>query len=728
MKFGNMKSTAAPTAAMTTSENDAPDQLEDDRIILTDSDADQNRKQLFAAIDRLAQLHDRNVSPALIEEAYRVGETDSGLRQATRAIESAGFSVGVGPIRLSSLDATLLPAIVFTNSGPVVLEAKRRGKWRVWDPRLGETASLVTEADLMRSYRGDALLMRPSEEAEGIEAEGHWFWSALARNRWSYVQVALAAAVANVLGLTTSIFIMVVYDRILPNEATESLVALTIGVAIALVFDFLIKMLRAGFIDRAGHRADLQIGRTIFERILAVRLAERKGSTGAIASNLREFETLRDFFTSASLVAIVDLPFIFLFIWVIHVIGGPLALVPLLAVPIVFAVGLAVQPFLTRSAKASFEDGQSKQSVLIEALTGLETIKAARAEAQMKSRWDRALDAQARHGVSARAVSQLALNATTFTQQSAQILIVFYGVFLIADGVVSMGALIAAVILTGRALTPLAQLAQTLVRTTQARTAYRSIDELMRSASERPAGQRFMARKRLKGEVSFRDVVFSYPDATQPALDSASFDIAAGERVAILGPIGSGKSTIARLLLGLYQPDRGSVSIDGTDIRQIDPGDVRRNCGTLLQDVWLFSGSLRENITIGQPQANDAEVLDAGELAGVSDFAMKHAHGYDLTVAERGEGLSGGQRQAIGLARALLGSPPILLLDEPTSAMDVASEAALIARLKPAIRGKTVLMVTHRKSLLELVDRVIVVQSGKVVADGPKATVLGGPA
>jgi ATP-binding cassette subfamily C protein LapB len=514
---------------------------------------------------------------------------------------------------------------------------------------------------------------------------------------------------------------MVVYDRVLPNEAVESLLALTIGVGLALVFDFVIKTLRAGFVDRAGQRADKVMGRQIFDQLLDLQMRARKGSTGALANTLREFESLRDFFTSATLVAVVDLPFILIFIFVIFLIGGPLALVPAIAVPLVLLVGIAVQPVLARLAEQSFADGQSKQSVLVETVSGLETIKAVGAAGQMRARWEDAIERQADHGVKSRAVSQFALNATAFTQQAAQVMIVFYGVFLIMQGTVSMGALIASVILTGRTLAPLAQIAQTLTRLNQARTSYRSLNALMQAESERPEGRRWLSRPKLDGRITFDNLHFAYPEAAVDTLKGVTLTIEPGERVAILGRIGCGKSTLARMILGLYPPKQGAVLVDGTDIRQIDPGDLRRNIGAVLQDVWLFSGTVRDNIAIGAVRPRDAEVLEAARIAGVDDFVSKHPAGYDMMLSERGEGLSGGQRQAIALARALIGKPPILLLDEPTSAMDVQNEAAVIARLKESMAGRTLVVITHRTSLLALVDRVIVLEGGKVVVDGPKS-------
>ena len=706
--------------------------MTDDRVVRLDRGENADRSTpLESCLMHAAGLLGRPITLAALEATQTGIGARFTMREALAAAQRAGLQAGFGRVALDKIDTALMPAIlVLSGDRAVVLEARTpKGKLVIFDPALGEGVGEVDPKALAESYSGFALLLRAEYRDApemGGPRKGHWFWSTLAQNRWSYTQVLLAAMVANFLSLSTSIFIMVVYDRVLPNEAIESLLALTFGVAIALLFDFLIKTLRAGFVDRAGQRADKAMGRQIFDQLLDMQMRARKGSTGALANTLREFESLRDFFTSATLVAVVDLPFILLFIGVIYLIGGPLALVPAIAVPVVLIVGIAVQPILARLAERSFADGQSKQSVLVETVSGLETIKAVGAARQMRGRWEDAIERQADHSVKARAVSQFALNATAFTQQLAQVMIVFYGVFLIMDGSVTMGALIAAVILTGRTLAPLAQLAQTLTRLNQARTSYRSLDALMKADSERPEGRRWLSRPKLDGRIAFDNVHFSYPDAMVDTLKGVSFTIEPGEKVAILGRIGCGKSTIARMIIGLYEPKQGSVLIDGTDIRQIDPGDLRRNVGSVLQDVWLFSGTVRDNIAIGAVRPRDDDVLAASRIAGVHDFVSKHPAGYDLPLAERGEGLSGGQRQSITLARALIGRPPILLFDEPTSAMDVQNEAEVIKRLKEECADRTVVVITHRTSLLELVDRVIVIENGKVAADGPKSLLTRG--
>ncbi len=637
----------------------------------------------------------------------------------------------LGEHPLATLGNSLLPAVALLKNGRAVVLIERidDDRFALFDPALGKQPVETHVSALEEAYIGHLIAVRARYRPVSLNSEptiqgGHWFWSALSSNRWVYTQVVIAAALTNFLGLATSLFIMVVYDRVLPNEAVESLVALTIGVSIALLFDFAVKTLRQLFIERAGQEADLRMGRRIFDHVLNLQMSAKRGSTGGFANTLREFETLRDFFASASLVAIVDLPFILLFIGVIYLIGGPLALIPMIAVPLVLLIGIAVQPFLKRLSGQAFEESRSKQGVLIEAVAGLETIKASGAAPMIRKRWEESVHQQSTVGRQGRAIQQFALNATAFAQQAAQVSIVVYGVFLVGAGTISMGAMIACVILTGRALAPLAQLAQTMTRINQARTSYRALDQLMNMPSERPAGRHYLSRPTLEGKLRLQDVSFRYPEQITAALANINLTIEPGEKVALLGRVGSGKSTLARLLLGIYPPEQGAVLVDDTDLRQIDPADLRHNIGSVLQEAWLFSGTVRQNIAIGAHHPTDEQILNAAKLAGAHDFIARHPKGYDMPIGERGEGLSGGQRQLICLARALLGAPPILLMDEPTSAMDIQTEKEVIARLKAASTAQTLVVVTHRTSLLELVDRVVILDQGQIVADGPKAQVM----
>lgn len=551
-----------------------------------------------------------------------------------------------------------------------------------------------------------------------------WLMEPIRANKGTYGQVAIAAVLINLFSLVTSLFSMVVYDRVVPNNATESLIALSIGVAIILAFDFILKSLRGYFIDIAGQSIDRDVGGAIFKRLLSMRMESRKGSAGAFAGLLREFETLRDFFASATLAAVVDVPFIILFLIVIASIGGSVVLVPLLAVPLVIGAGWLVQPALGRLAAGGMSQGLSKQGVLVETISGLETVKSSSAGPLLAERWATAVDSHADLSMRQRMVSAIAINVAGSAQQIAYVGTIIVGVFLIARGELTMGGLIACSILSGRCVSPLSQIASLLTRLSHTRTAYRQLNAMMSEAGEVNEAATYLRRSKLDGRIEFRNVIFRYPGSTQRALDDVSFTIGAGERIAILGRVGSGKSTVARLILGLYQPTEGAVLIDETDVRQIHPDDLRHNVGAVLQDVFLLSGAVRENITLGDAHIDDEEVLRAARVSGTHDFIGQVPNGYDLRLADRGEGLSGGQRQSIAIARAVAGSRRILLFDEPTSAMDIQSENALISRLETELAGRTVVLVTHRASMLKLVDRVIILDRGKIVAQGPRDDVL----
>ena len=557
-----------------------------------------------------------------------------------------------------------------------------------------------------------------------IAPTSHWLFGPLRDNAKIYGQTILAALIVNFLGLVSSFFIMTVYDRVLPNQAIESLIALTIGVLLAHLFDFVLKSLRGYFVDIAGQRLDASVGARVFDNLMSIRMDSRRGATGALAGTVREFDNLRDFFSSATLVAVVDLPFIFLFIAVIAMVAGPVALVPLLGALFAIAAGLVIQPLIMRHTKVAMEEGHQKNAVLIETLAGLETVKSVAASGMMRERWRDGVLRQAKTSTVGRFVNSAAVNFAAFAQQFAQVGVVVVGVLMVGDGRITSGALIASVILTGRAMAPLGQVASLLGRVSSALASYRSLDALMREKSETDPRREYLRREKIEGRIEFRDVTFAYPDQKLRALEDVSFTIEPGERVAILGRNGSGKSTIVRMMMGVYEPTEGSVLVDDTDIRQIRPDDLRAHMGAVLQDVCLFSGSIRENIALGLKHITDEDVLTAARIAGVHDFVGASETGYDMKLRERGEGPSGGQRQAIALARALAGKPSILLMDEPSSALDTQAEAHLIARLDKATRGRTFVVVTHRTQMLRLVDRVIVLDKGRVIIDGARDEIV----
>lgn len=551
---------------------------------------------------------------------------------------------------------------------------------------------------------------------------GDWLKGPLLANRGLFGQVALAAALTNLFALATSLFSMTVYNRIVPSNATASMTALTIGMLLVLAFDFALRTLRGYFADIAAQDIDRRLGAGLFDRLLTLPLADRQGSTGALAGLVREFETLREFFASATVMALVDVPFILLFLTVIAIVAPPLAWVTLAALPIVIGLALLLRPWLDRLSQQGFGEGLSKQGVIVETIAGLETVKTSRAGDLLAARWQAAVAGHARLSLRQRLLAALPVNVAASMQSLVYVVMVAFGVSLIADRSLSMGALVAASMLSGRCVAPLGQIAMMLGRLSQTLQAYRALDRLMRGPSDTPPVT--LRRPHLSGRISFRNVGFRYPGSDARALDRISFDIMPGERVAIIGRVGSGKSTIGRLALGLYTPEEGAVLIDDADIRQIHRDDLKANAGAVLQDVVLLSGTIRDNIALGDPAIDDAAVLAAARLAGADEFIGRLPAGYDTRLADRGEGLSGGQRQALAIARALAGDKPILLLDEPTSAMDMASESALVDRLQGQLDGRTMLVITHRESLLRLATRIIIVDAGRIVADGPREQIL----
>ena len=610
------------------------------------------------------------------------------------------------------------------------IEIHPSARFIVQFPETGDERQFLTLEQLRKVYMGYAVFTRPiarSDERAGpaeIDSARDWFWSAFRRNKTIYIEVMVAALMINLFSVASSLFVMNVYDRVVPNHAFETLWALALGIMTVYVFDFILKNLRSHFLDFAGRRADVKISADLFEQILGMTMAARPSSAGVLASKMREFESIRDFFTSATMAALIDFPFIFIFIGFIAMIGGPLAFVPLAAIPLVVGMGFFLQKPLQKVVSESLNESALKNALLFETFTGLETIKVQAAEGHVQRNWEELNDKASRTAVKMRHVSSFAINWSMFIQQMVSVWIVIVGVYLIAAGDLSMGGLIACVLLSSRALAPLSQIAGLMTRYSQSRQSLKHLDELMKKPVERPAGKNFISMPHVQGRVEFRDVIFSYPGQTTPAVNNLSFTIEAGERVGIIGAVGSGKTTIERLLLNLYEPKSGSVQIDGSDVRQIDPGDLRRNVGAVQQSPQLFYGSVRHNITMGHETASARAVMRAAELSGVMEFLKDSSAGLDTQVGERGDALSGGQRQAIAIARSLLYDPPVLVLDEPTASMDPASENRLIKRLDILCKGKTTILITHKGTMLSLVDKIILIDRGRLVAYGPKDEII----
>lgn len=650
-----------------------------------------------------------------------------------RAADRVRISARITNRKLEKIPDVVLPAVILLKDKRACILLKRNGtNAEVIFPETGEGTQTIPFSELEDKYSGYSIFVRPNfkfrvDRDESLhERKGSWFWGTMWQFWPTYIQVILAAFLINSFAIASPLFIMNVYDRVVPNKAMETLSVLAFGVITVVLFDLILKSLRSYFVDNAGKRADVILSSRIFEQVLNIQVKARPQSAGAFAHHLREFETLRDFFTSATVTALVDLPFLGVFLFIIYLIGGPLAIVPAVAVPVVIIIGLVLQLPMRKSVAQNTEESSQKHGVIIETISALDTVKSLGVEGHMQKEWERFVGQTAQTSVRSRFFAGLGINLSAAAMQLVTVFVVVYGVYLMSqpDSTMTIGALIASTILTGRTMAPLGQIAGLLTRLNQALAALKGLNQIMALPVERSAEKRQLSRPQIKGEIEFKDVTFKYPGTELPSLSGVSFKIRPGEKVAIIGPVGSGKTTISRLLINLYEPDEGAVLVDGTDIRQIDPSDIRRAVGTVMQDVTLFQGTVRQNITMGHPQADDEMILKSAKLAGVHEFISRHPHGYDLQVGEKGATLSGGQRQSLGIARALLPNPPVLMFDEPTSSMDLNSERQFINRLKHYASDKTLILVTHRTSLFSVVDRIIVLGHGKVVADGPRDEVL----
>ena len=593
---------------------------------------------------------------------------------------------------------------------------------------LGQTK--ITIERLEEEYLGEAIIIKPEYNYKNridndivIDSPQSWFWGTMKRNIGIYKQVAIISLFINLFILATPLFTMNVYDRVLPNNAMETLWALFVGISIIMVFDFIMKMVRSYFLGIAGKRADTVISNKIFSHLLNIKMNAKPASTGQFVSRLQSYESVREFFTSATIAAIVDLPFIIIFIMVIFFIGGPLGYITLAIVFILITTSWYMQKPLKKIVEQSVKEEQLKQTTLIEAVTGLEIIKSIRAQNRMKTHWDKSISKTVHYAEQGQFLSHSINYFTAFMSQFSNIVIVAAGVYLASSGELTMGGIIAAMMLNGRVIAPVSQIVGMIIRYDRTMLSLKNLDEIMQMPVEKE-DRNYISRPNLKGDIELKDLEFTYSEKKYKILKDINITIKDGEKVAILGKIGSGKSTLLKLIMNLYEPDNGSVLIDGVDTRQIDPVDLRKSMGIVPQEPFLFMGSIKDNITIGEHFVTDEELLKVSKIAGLHEFLDKHEAGFDLIVGERGEGLSGGERQSVTLARALISNPNIIMLDEPTNAMDKQAETSFINKLEEIIKDKTLVLVTHKTSLLKLVDRVIILENGKVVADGTKEEIF----
>ncbi|MGY5450608.1 type I secretion system permease/ATPase [Agarivorans sp. MS3-6] len=646
-----------------------------------------------------------------------------------RAALRAGMDASIVKKPIDNIPTLLLPCILLLKDGrSCVLVSRDKDTIEVAWPELPDSHEHIPLAQLSPDYTGFCCYVRKRYRFDARSPEslsnkqGHWFWNTLRRSAPIYRDALVASLFLNLFAIASPLFVMNVYDRVVPNSAIDTLWVLTVGMALVLVFDFALKQMRGYTLDLAAKKSDILLSARIFEKLLNIKAEVRPPSVGAFAKNVQEFDSIREFITSSTIAALVDVPFSLLFLAVIAMVAGPLALVPAGAAVLMLLYSFYIKRKMHQEVELGSRFASQKNAHLIESLNGIESLKLAGAESQFQHKWEELVGNIATWNMAIRKLATSVGNVNAFVSQSTTVLLVVVGVFQISQGNLSMGGLVAAVMLTGRALVPFSQVSLLATRYNQAQSALENLEDIMQLPDENL--ERYMHRSHFDGAISFSDVTFSYPGSDQQVLKQVSFSIKAKEKVAIIGKIGAGKTSVEKLLLSFYVPQEGAIRLDGVDLKQISPADVRQKLGCLPQDINLFFGSIRDNITLGVPHIEDELIFRAAELAGVTQFTDLDPEGLDRQVGERGQYLSGGQRQAVALARALLFNPPVLVLDEPTSSMDAFSENLVKTRLKQVAEDKTFILITHKMSMLDLVDRIIVLERGRVVADGTKADVL----
>ena len=687
---------------------------------------------LLDCLIQLSKIYDRPASRTALTTGLPLVENRLTVALISRAADRASLASRILKKPIDKLHNLQLPVILLLNGKQacILVEKMTNGDLRILQPETNMGEKTVSKTELENLYTGYAVFIRPKFRLERAPLDAkatssrHWFWGTIFESWRIYRDVIFASLLINVFGLVSPFFVLNVYDRVIPNSAFETLWVLAIGVTVIYAFAVLMRVLRGYFVDEAGKAANLKLSSILFQKVMGLRLEARPQSIGSFSKNLQEFESIRDFITSFSITAIIDMPFAILGILVVWWIGGSIVYYHIAAIVLLLLYAFFIQFPLQKTVENTFKASAQKNAILVEGLSGLESIKMLGAESQIQRAWEEAVSYIAKWSVKSRFLSSSVNNFLYLIQNMVVVVVVIAGVYKISQAELTQGGLIALVIVTRQVIAPMAQAVNLATRYHRAKEALRSLNDIMALPEERPSDKTFLLRSRFEGAVSLKNLVFAYPGSTVNTLNNISLEITAGEKIGIIGPVGSGKTTMGKLMLGLYEPSSGMVCMDGTDIRQIDPAQLRRYIGYVPQDIMLFRGTVGGNITMGAYDADDDTIHRAAEISGVMDFVSKHPRGFDMEVGELGRGLSGGQRQCIVMARALLLDPPVLVLDEPTSNMDNRTEVKLKNNLTDIIKAKTLILITHRASLLELVDRLIVLDNGNIVADGPKASVL----
>jgi ATP-binding cassette subfamily C protein LapB len=681
----------------------------------------------------IARQADRPSSPVLLRAGLALSQ-DGRLpfHQIEPALEQVGMRADPVARRLKGWPSGKCPAILeLEDDRAAVLLDVRDRDGLIYAPGLAEPI-WVKLAEMEPAYTGRAVVVetdptreRESERPWDEAKRRHWFWSEIWKVRREFWPVVLAALIVNMLAFAMPLFTMNVYDRVIPNKAVATLWVLALGVLLALSFDFTLRVARARLIDEVARKLDAKLSQKLFEKVMNLPMADRQGSTGAMARRVSDYEMVRDFFASTTVVLAVDLTFMVMFLAFITLVGGWLVLVPLAGVAIMLSVGLSLQRQMGKVALDAQADSSLQHSVLVESISGAETLKAARAEGQMLGRWRRYAAMSAATSERMRKLSAVAVNLASISQQSISVGLLVGGFYRFQNGDMSMGAIIAIIMISGRSLQPVGQLAFLITRGKQAFATLTSLQRMMEAEDERHGAMRSIVPEIRGGHIEFRGVSFRYPGASRDSLSDLNLKIEPGERIGIIGRVASGKSTLGRVMCGLYPPTAGEMLVDGLDSRQYHPHQLREAFRFVSQDADVFSGSVRDNLMLGAAQADDNQLIDAVVRSGADIFLSRDAAGFDLPVGERGARLSGGQRSLLVLARALVSPSRLLFLDEPTGSMDTQTELYFIEQLKTALApDQSLIVATHRHNMLGILNRLIVIDAGKIIADGPRDEVL----
>jgi ATP-binding cassette subfamily C protein LapB len=698
-------------------------------------DADRAREidPVLDCLAFVARRSDRPSSPVLLRAGLALSP-DGRLpfHQIEPALEQVGMRADPITRHLKGWPSGKCPAILELEDGlaAVLLEVRDRDGL-VYAPGVAEPM-WVSLAEIAPSFTGRAVVVEtdPTRERENERPwdearRRHWFWSEIWKVRKEFWPVLLAALVVNLLAFAMPLFTMNVYDRVIPNKAAATLWVLALGVLLALCLDFTLRIARARLIDEVGRKLDAKLSQKLFEKVMNLPMADRQGSTGAMARRVSEYEHVRDFFASTTVVLAVDLTFMFLFLAFITLVGGWLVIVPVAGILFMLTAGISLQKAMGRAALDAQADSSLQHSVLVESISGAETLKAVRAEGQMLGRWRRYSSMSAATSERMRKLTAVAVNLASISQQSISVGLLIGGFYRFQAGEMSMGAIIAIIMISGRSLQPVGQLAFLITRGKQAFATLTSLQRMMEVEDERQGAMRSIVPEIRAGHIELRDVDFRYPNAGRDSLSGVNLTINPGERIGIIGRVASGKSTLGRVLCGLYTPTGGEMLVDGLDSRQYHPHQLRDAFRFVAQDSEVFSGTVRENLMLGAAQADDQQLIDAVVRSGADIFLSRDAAGFDLPVGERGSRLSGGQKSLLVLARALVSPSKLLFLDEPTGSMDTQTELYFIEHLKTAIgRDQALVVATHRHNMLSILDRLIVIDGGKIMADGPRDEVL----